>query len=261
LPRYRLLLEYDGGHFFGWQRQPHVATVQGHLEQRLGVLCGHPVQVVGAGRTDTGVHALGQVAHFDTSNPRAGDVFVRALNATTPRSLTVLACCQVPPEFHARYSARYREYLYRLHLRPQPSALNRERLWHVGLPLDAVAMEKAASVLLGTHDFSAFRAASCQSKSPVRVMYRLELIQREAELHLVFGANGFLHHQVRNMVGSLVQVGSGRYSVQQFEKIFISRDRTQAAATAPPWGLYLTRVDYAGEVVWDDPLEKTGSFR
>ncbi|MBF0174802.1 MAG: tRNA pseudouridine(38-40) synthase TruA [Magnetococcales bacterium] len=247
MPRFRLLLEYDGGPFSGWQLQPGLETVQGVLEQRLEVLCGHPVRVIGAGRTDTGVHALGQVCHFDTFNPRAADVYVRALNAAFRVRLTVLECREVAADFHARHSARYREYLYRIHLRPQPSALEQGRMWHVGRPLDRVAMEEASRVLLGTHDFSAFRAASCQSRSPIRQMKRIEWIDGDQELRIVFGANGFLHHQVRNMVGSLVAVGLGRWSVPRFREVFDHRDRTRAAATAPPWGLYLTRVEYEGE--------------
>lgn len=250
-----MLLEYDGGPFSGWQRQPNQATVQGVLEQQLAPLCGHPVLVVGAGRTDAGVHALGQVAHFDTHHPRDPQVFVRALNATTPEPLTVLQCQEVPADFHARFSARYREYLYRLHLRPTPSAIQRHRTWHIGRPLDLDTMRQAGHTLLGTHDFSAFRAASCQAKSPVRNLYRLDIVPVSDEVHLVFGANGFLHHQVRNMVGSLLQTGTGRWSVHQFHQVFSSRNRTLAAATAPPWGLYLTHVAYEG-----DPQESASNL-
>ncbi|MBF0139023.1 MAG: tRNA pseudouridine(38-40) synthase TruA [Magnetococcales bacterium] len=255
LPRYRLLLEYDGSHFSGWQRQPDQATVQGVLEQQLLPLCGHPVLVVGAGRTDAGVHALGQVAHFDTPHPRDPQVFVRALNATTPEQVTVLKCQEVTDDFHARFSARYREYHYRLHLRPTPSAIQRHRSWHIGRPLDINAMLQAGHSLLGIHDFSAFRAASCQAKSPIRNLYRLEISRHNDELTMIFGANGFLHHQVRNMVGSLLQTGTGRWSAQQFHQVFASRNRNLAAATAPPWGLYLTRVAYEG-----DSLEPACAF-
>ncbi|MBF0423289.1 MAG: tRNA pseudouridine(38-40) synthase TruA [Magnetococcales bacterium] len=246
MPRFRLLLEYDGSQFSGWQRQPLRETVQGVLERQLGVLCGHPVTVTGAGRTDAGVHALGQVAHFDTAHPRESEVYVRALNATTPEGLTILECTEVSSEFHARYSARYREYLYCLYLRPEPSAIQRHRMWHVGRFLDLTTMTRAGQILLGTHDFSAFRAASCQARSPIRTLLRVDMVQKDQEVHLIFGGNAFLHHQVRNMVGSLVQTGLGRWSVQQFEYVFRGKDRTQAAATAPPWGLYLTRVAYEG---------------
>ncbi|MBF0108389.1 MAG: tRNA pseudouridine(38-40) synthase TruA [Magnetococcales bacterium] len=254
MPRYRLLLEYDGGRFFGWQWQPRLETVQGVLEERLAVLCGHAVRVIGAGRTDTGVHALGQVCHFDTSCGRSAEVFSRALNAALRERIAVLECREVGPEFHARYSARLREYLYRIHLRAAPSCLEQGRMWHLGRRLDQDAMIRAGGILLGSHDFSAFRAASCQSRSPIREMRRIEIIEKDQELRIIFAANGFLHHQVRNMVGSLVFVGLGRWSVSRFEDVFRSRDRTRAAPTAPPWGLYLTRVDYETTVIEGDRL-------
>ncbi|MBF0137558.1 MAG: tRNA pseudouridine(38-40) synthase TruA [Magnetococcales bacterium] len=242
--RFRLDIEYAGEGFAGWQRQASGTTLQGVLEDALARLCGHPVTLMGAGRTDAGVHALGQVAHFDTCRPRPEKVLVRALNSTTPPAVTVLRAVQVPRTFHARYSARYREYFYRISDRETPPALERGRLWHVPFALAEDKMRRAAQVLLGTHDFSAFRAAKCQAKSPIRIVSRMEIQRLEKEIRIVMGANSFLHHMVRNIVGSLVLVGQGKESVAWFARIFANRDRTRAGATAPPQGLYLNRILY-----------------
>ncbi|MBF0370377.1 MAG: tRNA pseudouridine(38-40) synthase TruA [Magnetococcales bacterium] len=254
MARFRLLLEYDGSGFYGWQRQPDGLTIQGALEEALGSLCGHAVQVTGSGRTDSGVHALGQVAHFDTSRPRSPEVYVRALNALTPKRISIRSAEAVGEDFHARFQATYREYHYRLLNRSTPSALDRNRVWHLSFPLDIQIMIEALSLLKGTHDFSAFRAAACQAKSPIRTLYRGEIIQQGDELRIILGANAFLQHMVRNIVGSLVLVGRGGWDLDRFQEVFESRDRTQAAATAPPVGLYLARVTY-GEVPWKDSVE------
>ncbi|MBF0283902.1 MAG: tRNA pseudouridine(38-40) synthase TruA [Magnetococcales bacterium] len=245
--RYRLILEYDGGLFSGWQRQPGLASVQQALEDALAPLCGHPTPVIGAGRTDAGVHALGQCAHFDTLAPRAPEVWVRALNALSPRGLTVLEAREVDPSFHARFSARRREYLYRYFDRRQPPALDRGRVWGVGRPLDEAAMAAALPPLLGTHDFSAFRAASCQAAHPVRTVETLEVVRQDHEVRLRVAANAFLHHMVRNLAGSLARVGLRERPPEWLGELLAARDRTRAAATAPPQGLYLTRVWYEGE--------------
>lgn len=242
--RFRLTLEYDGSLFSGWQLQVAGSTVQGALENALHRLCGHPVRVIGAGRTDSGVHATGQVAHFDTTRPRSCETFVRALNAEIPAGLSVLAAEAVDPRFHARNSAIYREYLYRIRLQKTPPALDRHRVWYHPWPLDVVMMREAASCLLGKNDFSAFRAASCQAEGPVRTMSRLDLETRDNELWLIIGADAFLQHMVRNIVGSLVLVGRNRWSPEHFFAVFASKDRKLAGPTAPATGLYLTHVVY-----------------
>ncbi|MBF0589435.1 MAG: tRNA pseudouridine(38-40) synthase TruA [Magnetococcales bacterium] len=244
--RYRLTVEYDGGAYCGWQRQKDCLTVQEVLEKGLRQLFGHPVELLCAGRTDKGVHATGQVAHFDAWQPRSPETIVRAVNALSPSTVAVLAATRVSTDFHARYSATYREYLYRLlDRRLVPSALDRDRVWCTpGRTLDAERMRQAGATLMGTHDFSAFRAAGCQAKHPIRTVQRLELLRRGEELHLIMGANAFLYHMVRNVVGTLVQVGQGRWSADRFQEVFQSLDRRNAGPTAPPQGLYLTRVEY-----------------
>lgn len=244
MTRYRLVLEYNGYRFHGWQRQLRSPTIQSSLEEALSGLCGHPVVVVGAGRTDTGVHALGQVAHFDTTRPRPDWVIVRALNARLPSGVSVLAAARVTADFHARFSARYREYCYRILIRRERPALERYFVWHHPLPLEEERMVEAAEVLLGTHDYSAFRAAGCQARSPVRTVTRMEVVREGVQLSIWMGANAFLQHMVRNVVGSLAKVGRGEWDVATFCEIFQGRDRTRAGPTAPPEGLYLVRVDY-----------------
>ncbi len=244
MPRFRLTLEYDGALFSGWQVQPDARTVQGELENALARLFGHSITVIGSGRTDAGVHATAQVAHFDTDFARPARDIVRALNALTPSGLSVLAASQVDASFHARYSARYRQYTYRIFQRPEPPALDRDRVWHYSRPLDIAAMDEAAGYLIGNHDFSAFRAASCAAKSPVRTISTLKLEQNGDLLTITVGANAFLYHMVRNIVGTLVKVGLGDWPPQRMGEVLASRDRKQAAAMAPASGLYLTRVEY-----------------
>ncbi|MBF0612630.1 MAG: tRNA pseudouridine(38-40) synthase TruA [Magnetococcales bacterium] len=244
MQRYRLLLEYNGTRFRGWQRQLGHPTVQESLETALARLCGHQVTVTGAGRTDTGVHALGQVAHFDTHRPRPAGELKKALNALTPKDVAVLAVEEVDSRFHARFSACYREYLYRLNDRQEPPVLELGRVWHLHQRVDAGLMNQAASLLLGQHDFTAFRAAGCQAKSPVREVKLARVSRQGHEIRLEIGANAFLQHMVRNIIGSLVMVGRGEWSVDHFGKVLAGGDRTRAGATAPPHGLYFMRVDY-----------------
>lgn len=247
--RYRLLIEYDGSGFCGWQRQKKgCKTVQGELEQSLERLCGHPVLVIGAGRTDSGVHALGQVAHFDTNQIRPPEVITRAINATTPPGLTILTTEMVGETFHSRFSARYREYRYRILARRERPALDRLRVWHHPQRLDEEVMKDAASLLLGAHDFSAFRSAACQAHSPIRTVSRMELRREGSELQLIMGANAFLQHMVRNVVGSLAKVGRDEWTIKDFWQVLLGRDRTKAAPTAPPQGLYLYRVEYGEQI-------------
>ena len=242
--RIALGLEYDGSRFCGWQSQPSGCGVQDVLETALAQVAGHPVRVVTAGRTDTGVHALAQVVHFDTDANRPETAWVRGVNAFLPPSVAVLWAQPVSDEFHARFSAIGRCYRYLLLNHPvRPALLNGRAGWF-HLPLDLDRMREGAGFLLGEHDFSAFRAAECQAKSPVRRMNSLE-IRRQGD-YIVFDvcANAFLHHMVRNLVGSLVYVGKEKHPPAWIKELLASRDRAMAAPTFAPDGLYLAGVDY-----------------
>lgn len=242
--RIALGLEYDGSRFCGWQSQPSGCGVQDVLESALAQVAGHPVRVVTAGRTDTGVHALAQVVHFDTEADRPETAWVRGVNAFLPTSVAVLWAQPVSDEFHARFSAIGRCYRYLLLNHPVRPALLSGRAGWFYLPLDLDRMREGATFLLGEHDFSAFRAAECQAKSPVRRMESLE-IRRQGD-YIVFDvcANAFLHHMVRNLVGSLVYVGKGKHPPDWIKELLASRDRAMAAPTFAPDGLYLAGVDY-----------------
>ncbi len=245
MPRYRLTLEYDGGPYKGFQLQDGVASVQGSLERAIAGFSQLHARVHVAGRTDTGVHATGQVAHFDLDKPFAPAVVRDAMNAhLVPEPITVLDAAEVDDDFHARFSAVGRRYLYRVLDRKPPPALERARVWWVKTPLDVAAMAQAARTLLGTHDFTTFRDMQCQSKSPVKTLDRVEVARAGAEVQLVFAARSFLHRQVRSMTGSLVEVGSGRWSVDDLAAALAARDRAACGQVAPAHGLYLTGVDY-----------------
>ena len=242
--RIALGLEYDGTHFCGWQSQAGGGAVQDCLERALGDMAGHGLRVTAAGRTDAGVHALCQVAHFDTATERPLSAWVRGVNAHLPASLRVLWAQPVHETFHARFSAERRSYQYLLLNRPVAPAVMHARAGWFHLPLDADAMQAAAVHLIGEHDFSAFRAAECQAKTPVRHMHRAEV--RRAGDYIVFDfcANAFLHHQVRNMVGALIYVGKGSFGPEHVAELLQRRDRTQSPPTFAPDGLYLTGVGY-----------------
>ena len=249
MTRYRLTLEYDGGGFVGWQRQDNGPSVQAALEDAVARFCGERVVVQGAGRTDTGVHALGQVAHLDLArelDPETGAETLRdALNFhLKPAAVVVLAAEPAAPDFHARFSASARHYRYRIVSRRARLTLDLGRAWFVPQTLDAGAMQAAARVLLGRHDFTSFRATACQAKSPVKTLDRLEVTRRGEEITVSASARSFLHHQVRNMVGSLKLVGEGRWSAAHMTRALAARDRAAAGPTAPAEGLYLTAVDY-----------------
>ena len=212
MPRYRLTLEYDGGEFVGWQRQDNGPSVQGALEDAIEQLCGERVTVHGAGRTDAGVHALGQVAHFDLEKEFTPERMRDALNHfVRPAAIAVLDAAVAAPDFHARFSATRRHYLYRILVRRPPPVLEKGKVWHVVHGLDAEAMDHAARALVGKHDFTTFRAAECQAKSPVKTLDRLEVRKVADEVHIEASAPSFLHHQVRSMVGSLKLVGEGKW--------------------------------------------------
>ena len=242
--RIALGLEYDGSGFAGWQTQADGRTVQDALEAALAAVAGHPVRVVCAGRTDAGVHATAQVVHFDVTVFRSPTAWVRGVNAHLPRKIAVRWAMPVADDFHARYCARSRSYRYLLLNRPERPGLLSHRVGWCHWPLDLQAMRAAADYLLGEHDFSSFRAAGCQAKSPVKTMYQFD-IMRQGEL-IVFDcrANAFLHHMVRNLVGALVYVGAGRMSVADFAVLLKAHDRRRGAPTFAPDGLYLTGVEY-----------------
>lgn len=245
MPRYRVVLEYDGGPFAGWQRQDNGPSVQGALEEAIFKLSGEQVTVTGAGRTDAGVHARGQVAHFDLVKPFFPETIRDALNAhLRPLPVAVLEAGVAAPDFHARFSAMARHYEYRILCRRAPPAIDRGHVWHVPRPLDADAMRAGAKCLVGRHDFTTFRAAECQAKSPVRTLDRLDVAARGEEIVIHASARSFLHHQVRSMVGTLKLVGEGKWQPSDVARALAARDRSQCGPVAPPEGLTLIRVDY-----------------
>jgi tRNA pseudouridine38-40 synthase len=245
MPRYKLTLEYDGGAFCGWQRQTNGPSVQEALQEALLAFCGEKVQVVGAGRTDAGVHATGQVAHLDLERPVDIEVLRNALNHhLRPAPVAVLEASPANADFHARFSATTRHYRYQIINRRARLALELGRAWLVPHALDAEAMHEAARCLIGHHDFSSFRSALCQAKSPIKTLDHLAVF-RQGDLVLVEArARSFLHHQMRNMAGTLKLVGEGKWPIAQMASALAARARAAAGPTAPACGLYLTRVDY-----------------
>ena len=252
MPRYRLLIEYDGTPFIGGQRQQNQgSSVLGRNEEAAARFCGEAVPLFAAGRTDAGVHASGQVGHLNLPRDFPADRVRDALNFyLKPLPITIVAAEAVGEEFHARFSAIGRAYLYRILTRRAPPALNRNRVWWVPTRLDAARMAEAANRLLGRHDFTSFRAASCQAKSPIKTLDRLDVIQVGAEIHIIAEARSFLHHQVRNMVGSLKLVGEGKWSADDLSRALAACDRAQAGPTAPAPGLTLTGVVYPEPPGW-----------
>lgn len=243
--KYAFIVEYDGTPFCGWQRQSGVLSVQEVLENALKIALRHEVVVFGSGRTDTGVHAWGQVAHFES--PYAVDAFKLrdSLNALVrPHPIAVHQVFAVPDTFHARFSARERFYTYLIQNTRFPPALERNRMWHIAVPLDAEKMNQAAQLLIGKHDFSTFRATECQAKSPVKTLNHIAVRRDGDKITVSVSARSFLHHQVRNMVGSLALVGRGKWTVQAFKEAFDACDRTKGGPTAPARGLYFERVVY-----------------
>lgn len=245
MARYRLIIEYDGGPFAGWQSQATEISVQGVLEQAVAVINGAPATVHGAGRTDAGVHALGQVAHVDLE--RQWDTFElrNALNANVrPHPVSVLEVSPASDDFHARFSAIRRHYLFRILNRRSPPALERGKLWWLPMALDADAMHRAAQLLIGKHDFTTFRAASCQAASPIKTLDRLDVSRYGELIEIRTDARSFLHHQVRSMVGSLKLVGEGKWLPKDLTGALKAADRSRCGPVAPPDGLYLVKVDY-----------------
>jgi tRNA pseudouridine38-40 synthase len=245
MPRYKLIIEYDGTPFSGWQIQENGSTVQGALEAAVKAICGEDVRVHGAGRTDAGVHALGQVAHCDIEKHFVPGRFRDGLNAhLRPHPIGVLSADIVPDDFEARFCARKRHYLYRITNHRANLALNIGRTWRVPRRLDAEAMHAAAQRLLGKHDFTTFRDTECQAKSPEKTLDQLDVVRDGDEVRIVTSARSFLHSQVRSMVGSLVWVGEGRWKASDLAAALAARNRAACGPVAPPDGLYLVRVDY-----------------
>jgi tRNA pseudouridine38-40 synthase len=252
MSRIALGLEYDGSRFFGWQTQPGGGTVQDALEPALAAIAGTQVSTTAAGRTDRGVHARIQVVHFDTEAKRPSSAWVRGVNALLPDAVAVLWSHEVPDDFHARYSALSRTYRYQLLNRPVRAALSAHYVGWFHLPLDVSKMREAAALLVGEHDFSAFRSSECQAKTPVRTIRSFEVKQTGEDIEFVIRANAFLHHMVRNLVGALVYVGKGKHPPQWVQQVMESRNRAKAAPTFGPEGLYLETIEYQPK--WRLPL-------
>jgi tRNA pseudouridine38-40 synthase len=245
MPRYKLTIEYDGTPFCGWQIQDNAPTVQGALEAAVKAMCGEDVRVHGSGRTDAGVHALGQIAHCDIAKPFPPDRLRDGLNAhLRPNPVAVIAAEIVPDDFEARFSAKKRHYLYRIRNTRANLALDIGRVWRVPRRLDTDAMHEAAQRLIGKHDFTTFRDTECQAKSPVKTLDQLDVSRNGDAVSIVTSARSFLHSQVRSMVGSLVWAGEGRWTADDLAAALAARNRAACGPVAPPEGLYLVRVEY-----------------
>jgi tRNA pseudouridine38-40 synthase len=245
MPRYKLIVEYDGAPFSGWQIQADQKTVQGTLNAAIEAFSGEKVQLQGAGRTDAGVHARAQVAHVDLAKDWDADTVRDALNAhLRPHPVAILSAAKVAADFNARTSAVKRHYLYRILNRRADLTLDLGHAWRVPRPLDAAAMQAAAQRLIGKHDFTTFRSTECQANSPLKTLDRLDVERDGHEVKVLASARSFLHNQVRSMVGSLVMVGDGRWNADDLQRALDARDRTACGQVAPPDGLYLMRVDY-----------------
>ena len=245
MPRYRLTLEYDGSGYNGFQAQTDQPTVQGAVERAITAFCGETVRIAAAGRTDAGVHATGQVIGVDLEKAWPAKTVMNALNAhLVGEAVSVLHCVEADPDWHARFSATGRSYLYRILNRAGPPALDRGRVWHIRKRMDEEAMHDAAQSLVGLHDFTTFRDVNCQSKSPVKTLDVARVFRNGDEICLQFEARSFLHRQVRSMTGTLAEVGQGRWAVEDVAAALAAKDRARCGPVAPSDGLYLTGVSY-----------------
>jgi tRNA pseudouridine38-40 synthase len=245
MPRYKLTIEYDGTGLAGWQRQKDTPSVQGHIENSIFKFSGKQVNLCTAGRTDAGVHAIAQVAHFDIDKEYPEETIIGAINQhIKPNKISVIACEQVSDSFHARFSAKKRYYLYKIVNRRSPLALESGRAWFVPVKLDIQEMRKATQYLIGKHDFTSFRDSQCQSASPVKTLDEIEIINYGQEIAIYVSAKSFLHHMVRNITGTLKYIGEGKLSATDIPEILKDKKRCSAGPTAPAHGLYFVKVDY-----------------
>ena len=247
LCRWAMGVEYDGTNYNGWQYQPHAPSIQASLNQAISAVADASIECIGSGRTDTGVHASAQVAHFDSAARRTPREWLLGINSQLPEDININWIKQLDSSFHARYSAVRRAYRYTILNRPVRSALARHRTWWLREALDAGAMDRAAKCLLGTHDFSAFRASGCQAHSPVRTLHQISVTRTDEQITIACQANAFLHHMVRNIAGSLAEIGRGERPDEWLAELLAARDRKQAGMTAPAAGLELTGIEYPAE--------------
>ncbi|MDF2965005.1 MAG: truA [Rickettsiaceae bacterium] len=245
MARYKIIVEYVGTNFCGWQRQASGLSVQGLLEEAISKFTNEQVTVTGAGRTDAGVHAIGQVAHFDLVKDFTPYTVLRAINHfLNPNLIAVQECEIVSEDFHARFSAKRRHYMYRIINREGKLIIDVDRAWQVRQLLDLNKMQQAAHYLIGEHDFTSFRTVHCQARSPIKTIERIELEKNYNEIRLHISAPSFLHHMVRNIVGALVKVGVGLLQPEGIKDILLAKDRSKAPPTAPAHGLYFTKIEY-----------------
>ncbi len=243
--RYKLTIEYDGTPFCGWQRQQTGLSVQGVIEKALSICTREPIEIFCAGRTDAGVHAMGQVAHTDITTPQSPTILRDSVNALVrPYPISVKEIIPVSDDFHARFSATQRAYIYRIKNTAYPPVLDKNRVWWYKYPLNVENMQKAANLLIGKHDFSTFRAAGCQAKSPIKTINSIDIKQENDEIIITTIAPSFLYHQIRNITGALIFVGANKWTLPTFTTIFHSKNRTNSAPTAPAAGLYFYWVKY-----------------
>ncbi|MDX1923765.1 MAG: tRNA pseudouridine(38-40) synthase TruA [Rickettsiaceae bacterium] len=245
MQRYKIIIEYDGTKFAGWQRQKSALSIQEVLEDSIYKFSGEKISLVGSGRTDAGVHAIGQVAHFDLSRAFQENVICNAINSLNrPHLISVLSCERVGDEFHARFSAKKRTYIYKICTRKAPVALYHNKVYHLPYMLNIDQMREASLLLLGTHDFTSFRAKICQAKSPIKTLSSIDIAEFDDMIHIEISAPSFLHHMVRNLVGTLILVGREKINPEEVGIMLRAKNRSAAGPTAPSCGLYFFKVDY-----------------
>ena len=243
--RYKIIIEYDGSDFFGWQRQRNCISVQGTIEHAIKQFTNQKITVFGAGRTDAGVHALEQVAHFDLDTEYDISKIQSAINHFVKPKIAILSVEKMSAAFHARFSVQKKRYIYRIINKSCHSAILHNKAWLIRQNIDLVSISKATNILVGKHDFSSFRAAGCQSKSPIKTIDKIEILQKdEAVVDIVFEGKSFLHNQVRIMVGALKNIGTRKWDETKLQQVLTARDRRMSAETAPPYGLYLAKIWY-----------------